>query len=110
MCCATRCVGTTAAPVRSPRELNEQIKPILEESAHQKVTPDRLFCARTEALAQCRISEKLHDPFGGLIDRLNQKAVVAVLDLPFDAANIAANDSGSLPHCFCNREAEPLTR
>src|SRR5258707_7276239 len=61
-----------------------------------------------EPLAQPWILQKLHDPLGRLIDGGDEKAVFAVADLPANAADIAANDGGALPHRLGDGEPEAL--
>ena len=60
--------------------------------------------------AQTRIAQQLNDPFGRLIDRIDEKAVLAIADLAANAADIAADHGGALPHRLGDGEAEAFAR
>src|ERR1700730_328473 len=71
---------------RRSRQLAEQAEPVEQLAGGEEVGSDVLPPLEARGVGADGIGEEVDDPFGALLDRIDEEAVVTVEDLELDAA------------------------
>src|SRR5690349_21793296 len=90
-------------------QIGEEPQVVAQVGRREEVLTDYLAAKLTHLARPRRIAHQLQHALAAFLDAVDQIAGLAVLDLQWDASDIAANDWLALPQPFGDGQAESLT-